>query len=116
MTRGRQSGLTPTERDLLRAGLLSSERTGQGRFWAFEVQKVFEEMTGRSPSWGTIFPALRRLELMGHVTSEWAEESDTGRPRRRYYSLTGSGEREAAVTRASVPTPSARRARSPGLS
>ncbi|GGK93072.1 PadR family transcriptional regulator [Sphaerisporangium melleum] len=37
---------------------------------------------------GTVYPALRRLERMGHLTSEWAT---VGGRRRRSYRLTSSG-------------------------
>ena len=65
---------------------------------------------------GTVYPALRRLEEAGHVTSKWEKESvaqGEPRPRRRYYELTRSG-RDAltdAVKRYRLleQTPSARR-------
>ncbi len=116
MPRGRPAGLTPAEADILRAGVLAAARTGGGRFWAFEVQKVFTENRGRPVSWGTLFPALRRLEKMGHLVSEWSREEETGRRRRRYYRLTESGMREAAVASATACTGSSRlRAPRPGL-
>ncbi|MFC4585897.1 PadR family transcriptional regulator [Sphaerisporangium corydalis] len=37
---------------------------------------------------GTVYPALRRLERLGHLTSEWAT---VGGRRRRTYRLTTSG-------------------------
>jgi PadR family transcriptional regulator, regulatory protein PadR len=42
---------------------------------------------------GTVYPALRRLESIGHLTSEWSMES--GR-RRRVYRLTPGG-RQALI-------------------
>ncbi len=69
---------------------------GQGRFWAYEVQKVFNDITGRPISWGTLFPALRRLEVMGHLTSEWSSPHEEKRPI-RYYCLTKSGKQKAAA-------------------
>lgn len=43
---------------------------------------------------GTFYPALRRLENDGIVESRWEEidPSEEGRPRRRFYRLTGLGE------------------------
>jgi PadR family transcriptional regulator PadR len=43
---------------------------------------------------GTLYPALRRLENDGIVESRWEEidPSEVGRPRRRFYRLTGLGE------------------------
>jgi PadR family transcriptional regulator PadR len=46
---------------------------------------------------GTVYPALRRLESMGHLTSEWSMES--GR-RRRVYRLTPAGQQALASERA----------------
>lgn len=43
---------------------------------------------------GSLYPILARLEQAGWVTSSWEEQGsdNEGRPRRRYYSLTGEGE------------------------
>jgi DNA-binding PadR family transcriptional regulator len=95
LTRGRPAGLTKIEIDILRAGLVASVRSGRPHFWGFELQKVFKTLTGRNLSWGTLFPALRRLERMEHLTSEWSDESETGKRPRRYYRLTKSGRKEA---------------------
>jgi DNA-binding PadR family transcriptional regulator len=46
---------------------------------------------------GTVYPALRRLEDAGYLTSAWEKErvaQAAERPRRRYYSMTRAG-REA---------------------
>jgi PadR family transcriptional regulator, regulatory protein PadR len=43
---------------------------------------------------GTIYPILARLELAGWVESRWEDPAThvaEGRPRRRYYQLTGQG-------------------------
>ncbi len=42
---------------------------------------------------GTIYPILSRLEKAGWVSSTWENvtPSEEGRPRRRLYTLTGSG-------------------------
>lgn len=42
---------------------------------------------------GSLYPILARLERAGWVTSTWEEisQSEAGRPRRRYYSLTPNG-------------------------
>jgi DNA-binding PadR family transcriptional regulator len=47
---------------------------------------------------GTVFPILARLEACGWLESGWEDVDPTavGRPRRRYYRLTGSG-RDAGV-------------------
>ena len=46
---------------------------------------------------GTVYPALRRIEDAGYLTSQWEQERIAQaelRPRRKYYELTRSG-REA---------------------
>jgi PadR family transcriptional regulator PadR len=43
---------------------------------------------------GTVYPALRRLEDVGFLTSNWEKESDAAseaRPARRYYDITRAG-------------------------
>ncbi|HEX4754123.1 MAG TPA: helix-turn-helix transcriptional regulator [Candidatus Dormibacteraeota bacterium] len=46
---------------------------------------------------GTLYPILNRLELDGWILGRWEDidESAAGRRRRRYYRLTGAGERQA---------------------
>ena len=44
---------------------------------------------------GTVYPTLNRLERRGFVTARWERDAVAraeGRPRRRYYRLTGAGE------------------------
>jgi DNA-binding PadR family transcriptional regulator len=63
----------------------------------FEVMEV-----SGLPS-GTVYPALRRLERSGYLESDWEHEATAhaaGRPRRRAYRLTASGDalaRQAAA-------------------
>ncbi len=43
---------------------------------------------------GTVYPALRRLEDAGYVSSRWEKErvaKEEARPRRKYYEITRSG-------------------------
>jgi PadR family transcriptional regulator, regulatory protein PadR len=43
---------------------------------------------------GTVYPALRRLEEAGYLTSEWEKPSvaqNEPRPQRKYYELTSPG-------------------------
>jgi PadR family transcriptional regulator, regulatory protein PadR len=46
---------------------------------------------------GTLYPILLRLEQAGWLESCWEAETpqELGRPRRRFYQLTGIGERNA---------------------
>ncbi|MDB4872660.1 MAG: transcriptional regulator PadR family protein, partial [Gemmatimonadales bacterium] len=48
---------------------------------------------------GTLYPMLSRLQDEGLVTSEWElqQEDSGGRPRRKYYRLTGEGVRVARL-------------------
>jgi DNA-binding PadR family transcriptional regulator len=57
----------------------------QGHRFGFDIMDVT-----RLPS-GTVYPALRRLESLGLVHSDWETDKqarDNARPRRRYYELT----------------------------
>lgn len=53
---------------------------------------------------GTVHPVLARLEGIGWLTSGWEEvdPAAVGRPSRRYYRLTESGERGARAALAAV--------------
>lgn len=55
---------------------------------------------------GTLYPALRRLELAGWLKSNWedVDPAQVGRPRRRLYKLTGYGQSEAVKALAEVQT------------
>src|ERR1700674_3011379 len=48
---------------------------------------------------GTLYPILLRLEREGWVSGTWEtiDESEAGWRRRRYYTLTGLGAREACI-------------------
>jgi DNA-binding PadR family transcriptional regulator len=59
------------------------------------------EVTGL-PS-GTVYPALRRLEAQGLVSSDWEDDTlarKEGRPRRRYYQCTPAGRRKLSEAEA----------------
>jgi DNA-binding PadR family transcriptional regulator len=63
----------------------------RGHRFGFDIM----EATGL-PS-GSVYPALRRLERSGLVSSDWEEDSrarKANRPRRRYYQLTHVGRHE----------------------
>ena len=54
----------------------------------------FDIMDATSLPSGTVYPALRRLEAMGLVGSDWEDDGrarKANRPRRRYYQLTKTG-------------------------
>ena len=74
-------------------GLFILQALAQGHRFGFDIMEV----TGL-PS-GTIYPALRRLEGLELVTSDWEHDADArkeGRPRRRYYELTKAGKAQLA--------------------
>jgi PadR family transcriptional regulator PadR len=74
-------------------GLFVLQALSRGYRFGFDVMAV----TGL-PS-GTIYPALRRLEALQLVRSDWENERQAhgqGRPRRRYYELTAAGKRRLA--------------------
>ena len=71
----------------------------QGHRFGFDIMEV----TGL-PS-GTIYPALRRLESLRLVDSDWEKDLKArkeGRPRRRYYELTRAGKQHLKETEARV--------------
>lgn len=54
---------------------------------------------------GTVYPALRRLERAGLLGSGWEADEDAraaGRPRRRTYRLTSSGQKELPAAEAKL--------------
>jgi PadR family transcriptional regulator len=80
-------------------GVLILQALAQGYRFGFDIMQV----TGL-PS-GTIYPALRRLESLDFVTSDWEKDLNArkeGRPRRRYYTLTQAGRRQLKDSEARV--------------
>jgi DNA-binding PadR family transcriptional regulator len=72
-------------------GLFILQALAQGHRFGFDIMQVTN-----LPS-GTIYPALRRLEALELVTSDWEKDLKArkeGRPRRRYYELTPAGKRQ----------------------
>ncbi len=75
-----------------------------GESYGYDIIRRVRQLSGDRIDWseGMVYPALRRLEEKGLLTSRWVE-SDSG-PRRRYYSITRRGravladEREAWMT------------------
>lgn len=80
-------------------GVLILQALAQGYRFGFDIMQV----TGL-PS-GTIYPALRRLESLDFVTSDWEKDVNArkeGRPRRRYYTLTQMGRRQLKESEARI--------------
>ena len=64
------------------------QAVASGYCYGFDIMDI----TGL-PS-GSVYPALRRMELAGLVDSKWETErlaQDEGRPPRRYYEVTPTG-------------------------
>jgi DNA-binding PadR family transcriptional regulator len=55
---------------------------------------------------GTLYPLLQRLENASWLKSEWekTDPSEVGRPRRRFYKLTGLGQNGARTALAELQT------------
>jgi PadR family transcriptional regulator, regulatory protein PadR len=59
----------------------------------------FDVMDATGLPSGTVYPALRRLQALGLISSAWedqAKASKAGRPRRRNYAVTRDGRLELA--------------------
>ena len=74
----------------LKVLLFLLETPRQGRSGA-EMSKATKVVSG------TLYPMLARLEAAGWLVSEWEaiDPSEAGRPRRRFYTLTGLGQNRA---------------------
>jgi PadR family transcriptional regulator, regulatory protein PadR len=68
-----------------------------GRLYGFEIMQAASVLSG------TLYPMLDRFEEADWIVGEWEEPAPEGRPRRRYYRLTGEGSAQAnlALVRAS---------------
>ncbi|ACO33674.1 MULTISPECIES: helix-turn-helix transcriptional regulator [Acidobacterium] len=78
----------PLEPKLSHTAALILQAIHLGHVYGFNVMEV----TGL-PS-GTVYPAMRRLERDGLITSKWEQQSIADaeqRPLRKYYKLTRSG-------------------------
>lgn len=81
---------------LTHATALTLQALASGSRHGFQIMEV----TGL-PS-GTVYPVLRRLEREAAVVSEWEPEEEAreaGRPARRVYGLTESGQQVAELAR-----------------
>ncbi len=70
-----------------------------GELYGYEIAQRIRERSGAllSPSEGTLYPTLHRLEREGAVVAQW--RSGERGPRRRYYHLTPAGHRRLAAAR-----------------
>ena len=77
-----------TRNSLSHSAAVILQAVANGYRYGFDIMDV----TGL-PS-GSVYPALRRMELAGLVESKWEPEGlaqDEGRPSRRYYEVTPAG-------------------------
>lgn len=71
----------------------------EGELYGYQIAQRIRDRSGAflAPSEGSLYPALHRLERDGAVTAEW-RAGEQG-PRRRYYTLTPTGQRLLAAAR-----------------
>ncbi len=60
--------------------------------YAYELKEKIKEAFKFEPATVSSYVVLYKLEKDGYVTAEW-QESQTGKPSRKYYRLTPEGER-----------------------
>jgi len=60
--------------------------------YAYELKERIKEAFEFEPATVSSYVVLYKLEKDGYVTAEW-QESQTGKPSRKYYKLTPEGER-----------------------
>jgi len=96
--------IVPLERDILEAMLLLRARGLQEAHGFLLARTMADaEDAKRLTAYGTLYKALDRLEQAGHLVSRWEAPdfaAEAARPRRRFYRITGTGERIVALTRA----------------
>ncbi len=57
------------------------------------IQEKAQENSGRSIGSGTLYTTLRRMQSKGFVESNWGEDIDNIGARRKYYKITGLGQK-----------------------
>ena len=60
--------------------------------YAYELKERIREAFNFEPATVSSYVVLYKLEKDGYVTAEW-QESETGKPSRKYYKLTPEGEK-----------------------
>jgi len=65
-----------------------------GEKYGLEIIATLKKETGKGISLGGLYTTMHRLEKKGFVKSRWGESTaERGGNRRKYYRLTGTGER-----------------------
>jgi PadR family transcriptional regulator PadR len=89
------------ERELLKgvAPLAVLQVLSRGAMYGYELGQALEKTSGGvlTLGHGTLYPLLYNLEAKGLIQAEW-QEAASGRER-RYYSITGEGEKQLAARR-----------------
>jgi transcriptional regulator len=92
----------PEKLDLLHGTLdlivLKLLRAGPANGWELTQSIQVVSKGALDVNYGSLYPALRRLEAQGFVTAKWGT-SDNNR-RARYYTLTAAGRRQLDAERA----------------
>ncbi|MCD8915899.1 PadR family transcriptional regulator [Staphylococcus simulans] len=65
----------------------------QGETYGYEILEKLKEKNFPEISDGSIYPVLLRLSKKAYIQSE-TRKSDTGGPRRKYYTITQEGQTE----------------------
>ena len=94
--RRKEGALVPLEVSILEAALDLRSR-GIAEAHGFLLAKELRDgaHARRLTAYGTLYKALDRLERAGHLASRWEDPqlaADDGRPRRRFYRVTLTGE------------------------
>jgi len=94
--RRKEGALVPLEVSILEAAFELRSR-GIEEAHGFLLAKELRDgvHARRLTAYGTLYKALDRLERAGHLASRWEDPqvaADDGRPRRRFYRLTLTGE------------------------
>ena len=107
--RRKKGSLIPTEVSILETAIDLRLR-GTPQAHGFMLAKEMKDREGARllTAYGTLYKALDRLEKAGYLDSRWEEPADAardGRPRRRFYWVTVTGEAALAeARRAAEPT------------
>jgi PadR family transcriptional regulator, regulatory protein PadR len=98
----------PIEYEILEVGI--KLQTAESRFYGFALARQLAAGSGASAliGHGTLYKALSRMVDLGLLTTEW-EDADiaaaVNRPRRRFYEVSGEGERVLANRPDASPAP-----------
>ena len=104
--RRKQGTLLPIELSILESGLELHARQVP-EFYGFLIAKQLTEREGarKLTAYGTLYKALSRMENQGLLTSRWEDPVNaaaSGRPRRRLYQVTPSGQDALLAARSNV--------------